>query len=416
MAAALPAYQGAFRDDVLHGASQTAAALAFLKLLEGTLQTGCLLVVHLHCIPETEVLGEELLCLVPGEGVAQLLLLGVQLALQLHGTHALRSNSLEIQLIGTFAEGKATRLVVGTDDDERLVGMLLVELVGDADGVVHVDELGDEDRVVCMAAPVNLAAFDHQEEAVLLVLLLHEEVDGSACDVLQREVVLCAVDGIGDRAALYLAGFFGLEENHLLSFLGLLLILLVAAHDGEATLLCLLIEVGTAIGVLGLVEVRSAEEVDIRLGELFAYLVVFASLSDVSIEGSGCGVVDADACRDADGGACFACPVSNAGDRGRQVLQYAQGAVLCLVAAGKGCAACCRVGHAVRGTLCVDEADVGEAGEAEFLDADAAFQGAEVGLGGIDLVDAHAVADEVEHVLGLALGKGSQSNHQNAQE
>ena len=315
-----------------------------------------------------------------------------------------------------LGEDRGAGLVVGADDHEG-VAVALGEADGGLDGLVEVEGFLDGAReVVGVLALVDAGAFDHQEEAVLLVLLLHEEVDGSACDVLQGEVVLRAVDGVGDGAALYLTRLLGLEENHLLSLLCLLLVLLVATYDGEAVSFCLLVEVGTAVGVLGLVEVRCSEEVDVRLGELFANLVVLVAVTDVCIEGSGCGVVYADTRRDADGCTGLAGPVSNAGDGGRQVLQYAQGAVLCLVAAGKGSAACGRVGHAVCGALCVDESHIGEAGEAEFLDADAAFQGTEVSLGSIDLVDAHAVANEVEHILGLAFSKGSESNRQNAQE
>ena len=140
--------------------------------------------------------------------------------------------------------------------------MLLVEFVGHLHGIVHVNQLGDERGVVCMASPVNLSAFHHQEEPVSQALLLHEEVDAGASDVLQSEVVLRAVQGIGNRAAFNLAGLLGLEENHLVGLLGLLLIVLVAAGDGVATSLSLGIEVGTAIRILWLNEVAACEEVE----------------------------------------------------------------------------------------------------------------------------------------------------------
>ena len=57
-----------------------------------------------------------------------------------------------------------------------------------------------------MAEPVYLATLHHEEEAVLASLLLGKEVDGSTCDVGQREVTHLAVKSIGDTASIHLAG------------------------------------------------------------------------------------------------------------------------------------------------------------------------------------------------------------------
>lgn len=56
--------------------------------------------------------------------------------------------------------------------------------------------------------------------------------------------------------------------------------------------------------------------------------------------------------------------------------------------------------------LRVDEGYVGETREGEGLDAATTLDGGQIGLGGVHLVHAHAVADEVKHVLRPLLGEG----------
>ena len=62
--------------------------------------------------------------------------------------------------------------MVGRHDNQRLIGVLLIELVGHANGIVHINQFGDESQVVAVAGPVDFAPFDHQEETVLLLLFL----------------------------------------------------------------------------------------------------------------------------------------------------------------------------------------------------------------------------------------------------
>ena len=83
------------------------------------------------------------------------------------------------------------------------------------------------------------------------------------------------------------------------------------------------------------------------------------------------------------------------------------GVVIRLATGGQCGTAGGRVGNAVAVALGVDERDVGEAREGERFDAAAPFDGGEIGLGGVDLVHAHAVADEVKDVLRPFLGEGS---------
>ena len=99
-------------------------------------------------------------------------------------------------------------------------------------------------------------------------------------------------------------------------------------------------------------------------------------------------------------------PHGDGADGGDAVGEYADGVVVGLASGGEGGAAGGRVGDAVAVALGVDERDVGEAREGEGLDAAAPFDGGQIGLGGVDLVHAHAVADEVKDVLRPFLGKG----------
>jgi hypothetical protein len=67
-------------------------------------------------------------------------------------------------------DGHTAGLVVGGDDDERLVGMLFVELDGLRNGVVEGDGVVNRgSRVVGVAGSVDLAGLDHQEEAIGVV-------------------------------------------------------------------------------------------------------------------------------------------------------------------------------------------------------------------------------------------------------
>ena len=90
---------------------------------------------------------------------------------------------VKVKLILATPEGESASFVVGSDDDESLVGMFLVELVGYAHTAVHGNELFYVCcAVVGVASLVYHATFHHKEETVLL--LLREEVDACASDVL----------------------------------------------------------------------------------------------------------------------------------------------------------------------------------------------------------------------------------------
>ena len=66
--------------------------------------------------------------------------------------------------------------MVGRDDDERFVGVLLIKLIGHLHRVVQINRFEESRRrVVGVAGIVNLSALNHQEETVFLLLLLREE-------------------------------------------------------------------------------------------------------------------------------------------------------------------------------------------------------------------------------------------------
>ena len=66
--------------------------------------------------------------------------------------------------------------------------------------------------------------------------------------------------------------------------------------------------------------------------------------------------------------------------------------------------------------MCVDEGGVGERREAQLADADAPFNGGEVCLGGVDMVDTHAVAYEVENVFRPARSHGGEREQEEGTE
>lgn len=151
---------------------------------------------ELYFRAETEVDFEILLHQIPSEGFA----LGATQVFEARGVvvaaHRLRCEQTEVEVVAAVAQGQTARFVVGGDEDEGFFGVLLVELVGHADGFVGVDDFVHHGGgVVRVARPVDLAAFDHAEE--LGGIFLHEEVDGAAGDVGERQVAGFAVEGVG---------------------------------------------------------------------------------------------------------------------------------------------------------------------------------------------------------------------------
>ena len=80
---------------------------------------------------------------------------------------------------------------------------------------------------------------------------------------------------------------------------------------------------------------------------------------------------------------------------------YADGAVIGLHTGGKGCSACRRVGDRVGCRESGGHTCHGEGSETEGLGADASLLFAQIHFGSVHLVQAHAVANEIEYILCL---------------
>ena len=131
--------------------------------------------------------------------------------------------------------------MVGSDNDECLVGMLLIEFVCHLHGVVHIYHFGYERQVVGMACPVNLSTLNHHEETVLFSLLFHQEIDSRPGNVCQCQVIVLAVECIRYAIMVYLVGLISLQENHPSCALGLVLIVGVSSRYGKSIICSLLI-------------------------------------------------------------------------------------------------------------------------------------------------------------------------------
>ena len=184
--------------------------------------------------------------------------------------------------------------MIGGNDNESFVWMLLIEIVCHLHGIVHVNQFGDKCKVVGMACPVYLAAFYHHEKSVLLTLLLHQEVNTRTSDVSKREISILTVEGIRYAIAVGLTCLFALQQNHLFSIRSLILIVGIATGNGKTLAVSLFIQ-GIAIRIFGISgdgEIRTGIEVIGALNELLAYGVLLVALLHMCIEGCRSGMVD----------------------------------------------------------------------------------------------------------------------------
>ena len=100
-------------------------------------------------------------------------------------------------------ECEAAGFVVGGDDDQGVVRIAEREVVSDFDRVVHADGFTDISAdVVGVSAPVDFSAFDHDEEAVVVV----EQINGFCGDVSQCQIVLRHVKIVRHGVAVKFGG------------------------------------------------------------------------------------------------------------------------------------------------------------------------------------------------------------------
>jgi len=363
-------------------------------------QFGILVVSDRYLRVEPEIVGKEGAYLLPTEAFAVLLLeFGKAVGENPFGA-LLVLKRLQVEGVVAVAECHAARLVVGCDDDEGLVGMLLVESIGEVQGFVHVDGLADGGgSVASVAGVVNLAALDHHEETVAVA----ELGDGGLNDLGEGEVAVGTVDGIRNGLAFEgsVGGVLGGHENHLVGTeepLGLV----VTARDGVAVGFAEVIEVGCGGIVLvdGFVEARAAEEIEAGGCQLGADIVVVIALGGMCVVGGRGGMVDSHGGHDANSPA-LALEACSDTLHGLAIGCDANHAVVGLLARGKACAGGCGVSDAVGGRESGDLSGVGERGHQQLVTPDSPAQFGEVHLGGKDLVGTHAVADKEEYILGL---------------
>ena len=157
---------------------------------------------------------------------------------------------------------------------------------------------------------------------------------------------------------------------------------------------------------IGFVEVGTCEEIVVTLAEVLSQFVVHLATGLMAVERCRGGVCDGHRGGNAHGLAGLLGPGRDAADGCLQILQHADGAVLRLVSCGERRAAGSGVSDAVCGRVRVHHSHHRQAGHQDGLKADAPLQGSEIGLGDVDLVHTHSVADEVEHILDLPFSKG----------
>ena len=144
--------------------------------------------------------------------------------------------------------------------------------------------------IVGMASIVNLATLNHEEETLLMTLIV-EMVNGSSSNLCERKVTLTGINGIGKRI---LHSSMLLYEQNLISLSRLCLILVVAANNGISSFTDKVIKLRSCmvvrIDILG--QIASSKEVEARGRQLGTYFIVVVTTSLMCIERSRSGMID----------------------------------------------------------------------------------------------------------------------------
>ena len=130
-----------------------------------------------------------------------------------------------------------------------------------------------------------------------------KEVNARLRDLTEGQVVIGAVDGVGESTSVFGGCFFRLQEQEFLCFFLLRLEVFIASGNDISRFLTLFVEVFAAFLRGGLEEIRAGIEVKAGAHEVSADGMVGGARCLLGIEGSRSGVVHADAGADADGGA-----------------------------------------------------------------------------------------------------------------
>ena len=171
---------------------------------EGLLEVRGLLLREHHRIllrvalePEAERLGDERLHVVERDGGVPLEQLPHP-ALELSDGHRLVREAVHVERVARTCEahGHSAGLVVSRDDDECVVGMLLLERERDLHGLVEREHVAQVRRgVVAVPGPVDASALRHHEEALLVVEHLYALRDHLG----ERRLRAVRVDGVVER-------------------------------------------------------------------------------------------------------------------------------------------------------------------------------------------------------------------------
>ncbi len=316
---------------------------------------------------------------------------------------------------GLVADGQAARLVVGGDENQGLVGVLVVEIDGGLHGGVQGEHVVDGGRgVVGVAGPVNLTSLGHHEEGLLVAqaldALLHVVHKAPlALGGVELVVHRAAVgDGLGDDEHVARGGVEGLGVG-------------LRGGHGVARSGGKLVEVGLVLVLVCGRQPRAAGEVlKARLAHLSADGVVVLAAVLVGVEGGGGSVVHVDRGEHAHLVALLGVQLLGDGLEGLALGLgvHVDDAGVGLVARGDGGGGGGGVGAERRGVVGGHAARVGEAHEGERAGHHGAvvLSGALEEAGDLHLLVAHAVADEQEDVLGCGdrggvIGKGAGCAH-----
>ena len=256
-----------------------------------------------------------------------------------------------------------------------------------------------------MVGVIDLTAFGHQEEALLVVL--HQESHGALDKLLESDVVILLLGGgairvyaIGDGLA-----FAGQHQN--------LFHVLPASLEflGIANRIARRLELGAErCRRTAVFAIKGGATIKVEaVGEhILRNLVVHTAVRLVSLEGTRRGVVDARRGHDANLLAFGLRHLRHVAER-IAVRIDAKATVPGLDAGREGRAGSGGIGHVAIGGIMGGHRGDRERGEAEGLDAEFALDGRKIHLRQLHGVGAHAVSDEKEHVL-WCLRKGAEGD------
>lgn len=131
-----------------------------------------------------------------------------------------------------MTDGHTAGFMVAGHHDQGILGMLCIEVEGNADGVIEIQGIANGGHgVVSMTSPVDLATFDHDEEAIVTAIAISPAVVFSLVAFLARgvafvkignghfghlgqgEVGVGAVDGVGHGRGILKPG---VDADHFL--------------------------------------------------------------------------------------------------------------------------------------------------------------------------------------------------------